>query len=91
MFSFMATPEWAEYLRQHGYDPTTGATYEEPMLCELCGADLGNDIHVVIEPPPGVIIRRKYHSTCLVSHLLAHLDDPTDEISNYLSRKPVSS
>lgn len=94
MFGFIGTPEWEEYLRSHGYDPAafaTGAAYAESMLCELCQQDIGDDVHVVLEPPPGLIVRRKFHGPCLISHLLAHLDDPDDEISNYLAtRKPSS-
>jgi len=89
MFAFMATPEWAEYLRTHGYE--ANGTYVEDIKCEICGEDLTDDVHVIIEPPPGLIARRKFHGPCLVSHLLAHLDDPDDELSNYLSKKPVSS
>ena len=93
MFGFVASPEWVEYLRQHGYDPAafaTGEAYVESNICEICRMALGDDVHAVIEPPPGLIVIRKFHGPCLVSHLLAHLDDPDDEISNYLTKKPIS-
>ena len=89
MFPFIAMHEWAEYLRQHGYD--LNAPYVEDIRCEICGEDLTNDVHVILEPPPGLVARRKFHGPCLVSHLLAHLDDPDDEISNYLARKIPST
>lgn len=93
MFGFALTPEWEEYLQSQGYDPAafiTGVSYEESVICEICKVDLGNDLHVVIEPPMGIIIRRKFHSSCFISHLIAHLDDPDDEISNYINRKTTS-
>ena len=94
MFGFSSTEEWAAFLVSQGYDPAafaTGSAYVESTTCELCQQDLGEDPYTVLEPPPGLFIRRKFHNPCLVSHLLAHLDDPDDEISNYLARKPTSS
>ena len=94
MFGFIATPEWEAYLRSHGYDPTsftTGTSYEESFVCELCQLELGDEPYVVLEPPPGLIVRRKFHGPCLIRHLIEHVDDLTDEISNYLTRKPVVS
>lgn len=93
-FPFIPTEAWEEYLRSHGYDPTsfaTGKIYEETFVCEICKQDLGDATYAILEPPPGVLVRRKYHAPCLVAHLQAHLDDATDEISNYVNRKPVST
>ena len=94
MWPFVDTEQWTAFLISQGYDPAnfaSGAAYVESTICELCQQDLGEDPYVVLEPPPGLLVRRKFHSPCLVSHLLAHLDDPDDEISNYLTRKPISS
>lgn len=94
MFGFIPTAEWAEYLRSQGYDPASfmpGEPYVESYKCEICQSDLGDDPYAILEPPPGMLVRRKFHAPCLVSHLLAHMDDPDDEISNYVNRKPISS
>lgn len=92
MWPFVSNAQWEEYLRSQGYDPAVyGGAYEESYICEICQLALGDDPCVVLEPPAGAVIRRKFHIPCLVAHLLAHLDNPTDEISNYLSRKSVSS
>lgn len=63
---------------------------EEVTKCEICQTELGDEPHTVLEPPPGSIVRRKFHNPCLVAYLLAHVDDPKDEIFNYINRKLVS-
>jgi hypothetical protein len=69
---------------------------EEVTKCEICQTELGDEPHTVLELPPvlelpaGSIVRRKFHNPCLVAYLLAHVDDPEDEIFNYINRKLVS-
>lgn len=82
----MNTPEWDEYLRAHGYNPT--AFTDEPAFCEICNVAVGDDLYVILEPPFGLSVRRKFHCQCLISHLLAQLDNADDNISNCLTIKP---
>ena len=95
MWPFGSIEEWAAYLEAQGYDPTAfitaATTGVEPTGCELCKQPLGEEFHVVLDPPVGINVSRKFHTSCLITHLLAHADDPTDELSNYITRKPVSS
>ena len=93
VWPFVSAEQWQEYLVSQGYDPATfaGTSYEESFLCEICQTDLGDEPYAILEPPAGLIVRRKFHNPCLIAHLLAHLDDMQDEISNYVNRTPVSS
>jgi hypothetical protein len=94
MFPFITHEAWAEYLRANGYDPAAfaaGTSYEESTKCEICKAELNDDPYVILEPPPGLIVRRIFHMACLTAHLAAHVDDLKDELTNYINRKIVSS
>lgn len=82
------TPEQAaEYLSSVGVDPEF-ATQPETFHCELCLADLGDKAYVVLDPPAGLVIPRKYHLDCLIEHMETHMEDHMDDIMNYISRKP---
>lgn len=93
VWPFVSAEQWQQYLLSQGYDPSAfnGTAYEETFICEICQTELGDEPYAILEPPPGLIVRRKFHNPCLVAHLLAHLDDMQDEISNYIARKLTSS
>lgn len=82
--------EWEEHLTAQGYDLThfkALGEYVESFICELCKVCLISDLHIVLEPPMGLVVRRKFHISCLISHLALNLDNLTDEITNYVSKE----
>jgi len=92
---FVSVSALREYIIANGCDPggtlLEGSVWEESDLCELCQQAIGNEPYVVLEPPPGIIVRRKFHGPCLIQHLKANMENPQDEISAYINRKIVSS
>ena len=96
MWGFFSAEQLAEIAIAAGYDPSTVAAsmtseQTESFDCQLCNQDVRGSVFVYVEAPVGLFLGRKYHCSRLNAHLLAHLDDPVDEISNFISRKPVSS
>ena len=83
------TPEQAaEYLTENGINPDFVAP-PETTHCELCLVQVGEDAHVVLDPPPGLPNVRKYHISCLITHIETHMESDMDDIVNYINRKPV--
>ena len=85
MWPFIDPAVWAAYMAAQN-----GEAYVPPVelfICEICKEDLGQPSYIEIDPVQGTFNKRRYHMSCLVAHMLAHMDDLNDEIINYINRR----
>lgn len=87
---FFFTPEAAAAMAAYmaGQETQTPIVRDpNEYICEICKTEITLDeVFTELEPSP---YRRKFHLACLVVHLIQNEENLADELSAYISRKPV--